>query len=186
MPARIRPVEEADAAALAELYVRNWEFLRPFEPERPEAFFTVDGQRERARDAIAKAAADRLRRYVILDDGGAVAGSISLENILRGPAQFAGVGYWVARDHNGRGLATAALEALVAEAFGTHGLHRLEAGAITTNLASRRVLEKNRFELIGIAPRYLRVGGAWQDHALYQRLADEPAHASLELHAGRS
>jgi [ribosomal protein S5]-alanine N-acetyltransferase len=35
------------------------------------------------------------------------------------------------------------------------------------------VLRKSRFTLIGIAPRYLRIAGEWQDHLLFQ-LLDEP------------
>jgi ribosomal-protein-alanine N-acetyltransferase len=85
---------------------------------------------------------------------------------------MADVGYWVDRERNGRGLATRALEALIAEAFGRHGLHRLAAGVLPDNLASRRVLERNGFEVVGLARSYLHIGGAWRDHVLYQRLAD--------------
>jgi [ribosomal protein S5]-alanine N-acetyltransferase len=110
-------------------------------------------------------------RCVVLDDG-AVAGTITLDGIVRGPAQSAHMGYWIDRDRNGRGLATSAVAAMLERAFGSLGLHRVEAGAIVDNRASRRVLEKNGFTFIGIAPRYLFAGCAWQDHALYQRLAD--------------
>jgi [ribosomal protein S5]-alanine N-acetyltransferase len=34
-----------DARALAELLQRNREFLAPWEPIRPEDYFTADGQR---------------------------------------------------------------------------------------------------------------------------------------------
>jgi [ribosomal protein S5]-alanine N-acetyltransferase len=39
------------------------------------------------------------------------------------------------------------------------------------NLASQRVLDKNGFERIGIARRYLRIDNCWQDHILFERLA---------------
>jgi ribosomal-protein-alanine N-acetyltransferase len=35
------------------------------------------------------------------------------------------------------------------------------------------VLEKNGFQLIGLARRYLLIAGEWRDHLLYQLLADE-------------
>jgi [ribosomal protein S5]-alanine N-acetyltransferase len=57
-------------------------------------------------------------------------------------------------------------------AFGDLGLHRLEAGTQVENIASRRVLEKNGFELIGIARRYLLIAGEWRDHLLFQRTID--------------
>jgi ribosomal-protein-alanine N-acetyltransferase len=169
---RIRPVQLRDAATLAELYARNREFLRPFEPDRPSEFFTVAGQQERIEEQLERAHAGVGRRFVILDDAGAVAGLISLEHIVRGPAESASVGYWVDASRNRQGFATAALGAVVEEAFGPLGLHRLDGAARVDNAASRRVLEKCGFRFIGIAPQYLRLGGAWRDHALYQRLAD--------------
>jgi ribosomal-protein-alanine N-acetyltransferase len=56
-------------------------------------------------------------------------------------------------------------------AFGPAGLHRLEAGTLTDNIASQRVLERNGFERIGLAPRYLHIAGRWRDHILFQRIA---------------
>lgn len=47
-------------------------------------------------------------------------------------------------------------------------LHRLEASTLLHNIGSQRVLEKAGFERIGMAPKYLRIAGEWQDHALFQ------------------
>jgi ribosomal-protein-alanine N-acetyltransferase len=57
-------------------------------------------------------------------------------------------------------------------AFGELRLHRLQAGTLVDNVASQRVLEKNGFELIGLARRYLQIAGGWRDHLLYQRTVD--------------
>jgi ribosomal-protein-alanine N-acetyltransferase len=57
-------------------------------------------------------------------------------------------------------------------AFGTAGLHRLQAATLVDNHGSQRVLEKNGFEQIGLAPRYLHISGAWRDHILFQRTRD--------------
>ncbi|MBV8301818.1 MAG: GNAT family N-acetyltransferase, partial [Candidatus Dormibacteraeota bacterium] len=51
-------------------------------------------------------------------------------------------------------------------------LHRLQAATLVRNRASQRVLEKNRFESIGVARRYLYIAGRWQDHVLYARVAE--------------
>ena len=58
-------------------------------------------------------------------------------------------------------------------AFGELGLHRVQAATLPHNAASQRVLTNNGFALIGVAPRYLRIAGRWQDHLLFQRLADD-------------
>lgn len=168
----IRPIELDDAADLAALCVRNREFLRPFEPERDEAFFTVEGQRERTAQALEDARAGRQFRYVILDGEAQIAGTIGLEYVIRGASQSATVGYWVDQARNGRGLASAAVAYIVELAALQFDLHRLQAPVRVDNLASQRVLEKNGFERIGVARSFLHVGGAWRDHILFQRLLD--------------
>jgi len=63
------------------------------------------------------------------------------------------LGYWIARQHWGRGFATEAGRALV-DIARTLGLARLEAGYFVDNPASGRVLQKLGFEALGItAPR---------------------------------
>jgi [ribosomal protein S5]-alanine N-acetyltransferase len=158
----IRPLVEADAPALLALRLANRAFLAPFDPERPESFFTLASQAEIARNP------DRLR-FAILD-AGALAGTIALSNVSYGPFRSANVGYWVSADRNGRGLATRAVAELVERAFGEIGLHRVEAGTLVDNIGSQRVLEKNGFERIGLARRYLHINGAWRDHLLFQRV----------------
>ena len=160
----IRPLTSEDADELAALLMANREFLAPFEPDRDERFFTSDGQRERIESGEQQA-------FAILD-GGRIAGTVALSNIVRGPLQSANLGYWVAQDVNGRGLATRAVSDVIEFAFRELGLHRLEAGTQVDNVASRRVLEKNGFEAIGIARRYLRIAGEWRDHMLFELLSD--------------
>ncbi len=53
------------------------------------------------------------------------------------------------------------------------GLHRVEAAALLHNTASQRVLERNGFARIGMAPAYLSIAGRWQDHLLFQLIAPE-------------
>ena len=48
-------------------------------------------------------------------------------------------------------------------AFGELGLHRLQAETLLDNVASQKVLERNGFVRIGMAPTYLKIAGRWQD-----------------------
>jgi ribosomal-protein-alanine N-acetyltransferase len=156
-----------DAEELAALYLANREFLAPFEPVRQPGFFTAETQRER----IAVRAADGFHQFAILD-GDAIAGTINVFHIVREALQSGTIGYWVDEARNGRGLATTAVEDVVAYMFRELDLHRAEAATLVDNLASQRVLEKARFERIGLAPRYLRINDVWRDFLLFQRLAD--------------
>jgi ribosomal-protein-alanine N-acetyltransferase len=160
----LRPLETADAEELARLLSANRVFMAPYGPERPEGFFTVEAQRERL------VAAEYL--FGIFDEG-ALAGTIALSNLVRDVFQSASLGYWVDCERNGRGLATRGVGAIVEFAFAELGLHRLEAATLVDNIASIRVLEKNHFAHIGIAPHYLRIAGAWRDHLLFQRTVED-------------
>ena len=171
MTAVIRPVVPGDAAALSALYRAQRAFLAPFEPVRAESFFTEVTQRVRLTEIAERRRMGAGYSWLILDEG-VVAGMISLSNVIRGPFQSANIGYFVARQHNGRGLATSAVEQVVEEAFTTVGLHRVEAGTLLDNVGSQRVLLKAGFEQFGLARRYLHIGGEWRDHVLFQRLSD--------------
>lgn len=168
-----RLIEPGDADALADAVRRSREYLAPWEPVRPDHYFTVEGQRESIADSLARYDAGTMLPHVILDEVGAVVGRINLNNIVRGPFQSASVGYWLAEHAAGRGLATAAVAELAGLAFGDQGLHRLEAGTIPENTRSQAVLRRNGFVRFGYAPRYLAIAGRWTDHILYQLLADD-------------
>ncbi len=160
-----------DVPAMAELYRANRDFLAPWEPIRPDDFYTVDGQRAVVQGALLRNAEGTAHPRVIVNEAGAVAGRINLSDIVRGPFQSANLGYWVSASDNGRGLATAAVRETVAVAFGELGLHRVQAGILPHNTGSLRVLERNGFTRIGVAPAYLNIAGQWQDHILFQVIA---------------
>lgn len=164
-----RLITAADAPALARLLQANREFLAPWEPIRGEEYFSASGQRAAVEDALARHSAGTALPCVITSDG-EVAGRITLSGIVRGPFLSCSVGYWVAQAEGGRGLATAAVREIIGVAFGELGLHRIQAETLPENVASQRVLARNGFTRIGMAPRYLRIAGRWQDCILYQVL----------------
>jgi ribosomal-protein-alanine N-acetyltransferase len=170
---RIDELKAEDGTALAAAYSRNRKHLERWEPTRDEDFFTEDGQLIAVAAQLSAVGAGMLAAWVLWY-GDEVVGRVNLNNIVLGVLRSASVGYWVAEDHGGQGLASGAVEFACAQAQG-RGLHRVEAGTLLDNDASQRVLERCGFELIGTATRYLFINGAWQDHRLYQRiLHDKP------------
>lgn len=162
----IRLLERGDEHELAALYRANRDFLRPYEPRRPDEFFTAAAQRRRI-DRIG----NDLWRWAIEAEGRMV-GMIALADVVRDPLQLGNVGYWVDRRYNGRGLATRAVGEVVRFAFGEARLHRLEAGTLPDNFASQRVLEKNGFVRFGLARKLLQIDGEWRDHVLFELVGD--------------
>jgi ribosomal-protein-alanine N-acetyltransferase len=170
-----RLISIADVPVLAELHRVNRDFLAPWEPLRTEEFYTERGQRGLVEGALVKYEQRSAIPHVILDDSGQVAGRISLNDIVRGPLQSCNVGYWVSAATNGRGLATRGVREITDLAFGELGLHRVEAGTLPHNVRSQHVLERNGFTRFGLAPAFLLIAGRWQDHVLYQLLAEDAA-----------
>ena len=82
--------------------------------------------------------------------------------------QTANVGYMVDPPFRGRGVATAALRLVVAHAFGELRLHRLDAGAMPSNMGSQRVLEKAGFTTRRRAAPLPVRRRQWRDHVLYE------------------
>jgi [ribosomal protein S5]-alanine N-acetyltransferase len=162
----IRPLEPDDAEDLTALRVRNRPYLEPWELDSDDAerWYTVNGVRDWITDGQA--------RFAIVD-GGALAGMLSLTGIDRGPICTAMLSYFVDEARSGRGLATRAVDHAVQHAFAELDLHRVEAGTAVANVASQRVLQHNRFTLVGTLRRHLLIGGVWTDHLLWERLADD-------------
>lgn len=78
-----------------------------------------------------------------IEHAGAMVGSIGFQ--LDGPR--AGIGYWLGRDHWGRGFATEAAAAILAHAA-SFGVRAVDADTFTGNAASGRVLAKLGFTYV--------------------------------------
>ncbi|MEU1348014.1 GNAT family protein [Streptomyces sp. NPDC005775] len=167
---RLRPLAMADAGPLARSLARSRAYMRPWEPVRPDAFYTEEGQRERLAGALADRDAGRAMPWVLCDGQDRAIGAFTLNGVVLGPFRSATLGYWVDVDFAGRGLATAAVRTVCELARDALRLHRVEAGTVLDNAASQRVLAKCGFEEFGVAPRYLHIDGAWRDHRIFQRV----------------
>ncbi|MGI9821896.1 GNAT family N-acetyltransferase [Agromyces sp. Marseille-Q5079] len=168
----VRLLADDDGPALAEAYRRNREHLAPWEPERSPGFFSDAVHVREVRALLERYASGRAIPLVLVDDDDEIVGRVNLSDIVRGVFLNANLGYWVDGRLTGRGLATTAV-GVALHAAREHGLHRVQAGTLVHNAASQAVLERNGFERIGLARRYLRIAGSWQDHVLFERLLED-------------
>jgi [ribosomal protein S5]-alanine N-acetyltransferase len=79
-------------------------------------------------------------QWAIVLPSGQLIGTVSLA--LQQEPPLGDLGYWIDEAHWNRGYATEATRAVIAWAFGTLGLPRVEARCFATNTGSIRVLEK--------------------------------------------
>ncbi|MEQ7736386.1 GNAT family N-acetyltransferase, partial [Escherichia coli] len=135
----LRTVQTSDAGPLTAAFLRNREHLEPWEPPRPDKFYTVPGQQDvivRQRHEIAAGTALPM---VLVRDGDVI-GLLTLSSIVRGAFQNAHLGYWIDHTLQGAGIMTAAVAAAMRIATDILELHRVEAATLVHNAASQRVL----------------------------------------------
>ena len=161
---------------------RNWswqressaEFLTPWEPAWAADHLTRKSFTNRvywAQRSITNGSAVPL--FLIDRQSEGLVGAITLDNIRRGPAQSATLGYWVGQSHARQGFMREAIEAVVHYAFAQMDLSRIEAACLPENTPSRGVLEKSGFKYEGVAQSYLQINGRWRTHVLYACLRSD-------------
>lgn len=167
---RLRELETGDGAALAAAYDANRAHLARWDPVRESSFYTADWQESVVAHALRDRADGRAARFVIGHDDGRVMGIANISNVVHGAFESADLGYWIDASLVGRGVMSNVVASLIPYARIDLGLHRLQASTLLDNMSSQRVLARNGFEKIGMAPKYLRIAGEWQDHLLFQRI----------------
>jgi RimJ/RimL family protein N-acetyltransferase len=110
--------------------------------------------------AIADSAQDRL------------IGAIDLV-VTSWPHACGEIGYWLARERRGHGLAVRAVRLLSAWAFTALGLLRLEILAEPENAPSQGVAERAGFRREGVLRSYRELKGTRRDYVLFSLLAGE-------------
>ena len=86
---------------------------------------------------------------------------------------LARIGYTIDKGHYNQGYATAAVSDLTHTLFTHTDIERMEADCSVDNTASRRVLEKCGFRLVGIKRKYLVIHGQRVDHHYYELCKDD-------------
>jgi ribosomal-protein-serine acetyltransferase len=174
-------LEEQHAPALFALLDRHRAYLRRWLPwldqntrvEHTAAFIRASLAQFAARDGLACAILEK----------GEMAGVAGLHRI-DWPNRRTSLGYWVAADRQGRGLATRAASALVDYALGELGLNHVEIACAPGNLRSRAVPERLGFKREGVLRQREWLYDHFVDHVVYGLTAAEwKARASPERSA---
>ena len=98
-------------------------------------------------------------RLVVDRESGELAGVVNANEIVRGAAQSAFLGYYAFAPFAGAGRMEAGLRAMLREAFGPLGLHRLEANIQPDNTRSIDLVKRLGFQLEGVSPGSSRSTG---------------------------
>ncbi|RJE80656.1 GNAT family N-acetyltransferase [Paracoccus sp. JM45] len=182
MLARRRPVQleaerivlrlpsHSDYNAWVALRSESRDFLVPWEPVWSPDHLSRKSFTNRVYWAARAAKAGTAFPLFLARRDGVLLGAITMDNIRRGPAQSATIGYWIGQSHARNGYMREAIGILVHHAFTNLDLSRIEAACLPENAASRGVLEKSGFKYEGVAQSYLQINGRWRNHVLFANL----------------
>ena len=171
----IHLLTEADAEDILRFEVQNRAFFESALGPRSENFYSLETLKPILTANVKAQEEGSAYLYLVRDAAGELVGRVNLYDIEFGDLQVAEVGYRIAEQEQGKGYATAALTLILREAFGTLGLHRVEAHTTPDNVGSQIVLIRNGFEFEGRARGYIRVKGAWRDFLQFAKLAPDVA-----------
>lgn len=129
--------------ALLAFELENRAYFAESVPDRGDDYFAHFNARLAA--LLEEQAAGVCYFHVLVDDDGAILGRFNLVDVADGSAEL---GFRVAKQATGRGLATAAVLEIFTLAAG-YGLTSLRAAATVTNAASRAVLSRTGFQPAG-------------------------------------
>ena len=105
------------------------------------------------------------------ENGWRLVGAVNL--LIDGPARSGEVGYWLDAGFEGRGLVTRAVTAVLDEAFGPLGLHRVELRTNPANGRSRSVAQRLGFTQEGVLREAAAFADERRDEVVYGLLAKE-------------
>jgi len=157
----------ADVDAIASYYATQRAALAPFEPRRPEGFFTPGYWQVRV--ALNRSHFDQRQSacfFLFTPDEQTVIGALNFTNVSGYPFHACQLGYSLAEAYWGKGYMAEALTAALRWAFDTLNLHRVAANHLPDNHRSAALLARLGFEREGYAKDYLLIDGVWRDHVL--------------------
>ncbi|HKU11001.1 GNAT family N-acetyltransferase [Sinomonas sp.] len=174
----LRPIRQSDRTEWMGLRARNADWLAPWEASNPQPGGGLPTFRQMVRSLNQQAREGTALPFVITldearDHPAPIVGQLTVSSIIWGSALMATLGYWVDREHAGRGIAPTAVALATDHCFFTLGLHRMEINIRPENRPSLRVVEKLGFRYEGLRPKYLHIAGQWADHESFALTAEE-------------
>jgi ribosomal-protein-serine acetyltransferase len=103
---------------------------------------------------------------------GKIIGGTGLHSIIK-PYKSAEIGYWLAKEFNGRGIVTKSVMRLLEYVFEEKNLNRITIRCVTENLKSLAIPERPGFTKEGIERESVRLHTRFADQIIYSMLAKE-------------
>ncbi len=177
----VKRLSISDAKLMSRFYTSNYNHLSKWEPHRDSHYHSVDAWVERLK-AYDKEHLEELSAHFVLYDNTEkeITAICSLTNIIKGPFQACHMGYAVSLRHQGRGLMKKLCRHTISFAFNDLNLNRIMANYMLRNDRSEALLKQLGFTKEGVAKKYLKINGYWEDHVLTSLLNPNNTHMREE------
>ena len=167
---RLELLSPRHAQELYEAVDRNREHLRPWMPwvDSTKSVAAIEAFISRTLDQTASNSGFQ----TAIRSGEQLVGVVGMHGI-NWANKSTSLGYWLAKEEQGKGTMTKACAAYIAHSFSDLNLHRIEIRCATENLRSRAIPERLGFLSEGIIREAEWVNGAFLDHVVYGLLSTE-------------
>lgn len=165
----IRILTPDDSEDLFNYYVRNKEYLKPYEPSRDESFYSLEVQKKILIESYKQFLNGASLNCGIYKNNRLI-GKIQISNIVQGVFRSAFIGYSIDEKEQGHGYMKEALKLMLDYSFEELELHRIEASTLVDNIKSQKVLRGCGFTELGINRDYLFINGGWRDHITFYKI----------------
>ncbi len=153
----LKTIDTTYTKQVLEYYVRNKDFLKAFEPERPAVFYEPLFHKKsikREMDLIGDLSMLRLWLFKKEDlKSQKTIGTLAFSNIVRGCFKSCFLGYKLDKDELRKGYMTEALQKGISIMFDEYELHRIEANIMPRNTASIGLVKGLGFENEGLSKK---------------------------------
>ncbi|MCK4260684.1 MAG: GNAT family N-acetyltransferase [Halanaerobiales bacterium] len=164
----LKVLDESYADKILDYFIRNRDFLDKWEAIKEDKFYTLEFQKQQLEKEFLRMKEERLFKVWIFEKEDEnfkkVIGSIALNEIVRGCFHSCFLGYRLDKDKKNKGYMTEAVKRVVRYGFDDLKIHRIEANIMPHNSPSLSVVKKLGFYNEGIARKYLKINGRWEDH----------------------
>jgi RimJ/RimL family protein N-acetyltransferase len=166
---RLRPWRETDLRAQLDVFSDPW--FQRFSDWEPRT--VAEARRHRLRDEQARRRGEQLQFAAVEpSDDELLLGGASLRDVELDQGRAA-VGYWLAPEARGRGVATHAVRLLARWAFDDLGLARVALTCAPDNHASQRVAERCGFSREGVLRSHMPFKRGRRDTVVFAVLPGE-------------
>lgn len=162
---KLKILTEAETELQLDFVIRNKAFFKKTEPLRTKEYFTFAYQSKFLRENYFETQnRTRLTYWLFKKDDPKIIGYICFSNIIYGNFKSCFLSYKLDKDEIAKGYMFEALKTAIKIVFKELKLHRIEANIMPWNKDSLILVKKLGFQEEGLAKKYLKINGKWEDH----------------------